>query len=143
MQRPRILFVCTGNSARSIMAEALLRHRAGHRFEALSAGTEPGGVNPLTLRVLREIGVDTGGLSSKSTSALPERPISDHAVFVCEAANRSCPRIGPLAAQTHRWLLDDPAAATGDENRRLAEFRRVRDEIDARIRHWIAAYELY
>jgi arsenate reductase len=140
-RRQSVLFVCTGNSARSIMAEALLRARAGEAgapCDAHSAGMEPRGVNPLALRVLQEIGVDTSGLSSKNTMEFLGRTRVDHAVIVCDAANKSCPRIQPFAAHTHFWPFDDPAAATGPEDHRLAEFRRVRDQIDHRIRAWLA-----
>jgi arsenate reductase len=138
MRRESVLFVCTGNSARSIMAEALLRHRAGDRFDAHSAGMEPKGVNPLSLRVLQEAGVDTAGLTSKNTMEFLGRTRVDHAIIVCDSANKSCPRIQPFATHTHFWPFDDPAAATGSEQQRLAEFRRVRDQIDARIREWLA-----
>jgi len=141
-QRPRVLFICTGNSARSIMAEALLRHRAGGaagRFEVHSAGMEPKGVNPLTLRVLEEKGVSTAGLASKSTTEFLGRTRVNTAIIVCDNAQQSCPRIQPFAAETLYWPFDDPAAAVGPESDRFAEFRRVRDEIDARIQTWLDA----
>ncbi len=137
--RTRVLFVCTGNSARSIMGEALLRHHAGDRFEAFSAGMEPKGVNPLTLRVLEEMGVSTAGLTSKSTTDFLGRMRVHHAIIVCDSARKSCPRIQPFAGRTHHWPFDDPAAATGGEAERIAEFRRVRDGLDARIRAWSGA----
>jgi arsenate reductase len=135
--REKVLFVCTGNSARGIMAEALLRHRAGVRFEAFSAGMEPKGVDPLTLKMLEEADVPTGGLSSKSTMEFLGRTRVHHAVVVCDWAGKSCPRIQPFAGQTHYWPFEDPAAATGDEAAWRAVFRRVRDEIDARIGRWL------
>jgi arsenate reductase len=138
--RSRVLFICTGNSARSIMGEALLRHHAGGaggRFEVHSAGMAPKGVNPLTLRVLDEIGVDTRGLSSKSTMEFLGKTRVHTAIIVCDSAQKSCPRIQPFAGETLYWPFDDPAAATGSESDKLAEFRRVRDEIDARIREWL------
>jgi arsenate reductase len=136
--KPKVLFVCTGNSARSIMGEALLRHRAGDRFEAYSAGMEPKGVNPLTLRVLKEAGVDTRGLSSKSTMDFLGKMRVSHAIIVCDSAQRSCPRIQPFATHTHYWPFPDPAAATGTEEQRLAVFRDVRDQIDAKVKGWLA-----
>lgn len=137
--RPRVLFVCTGNSARSIMGEALLRHHAGERFEVFSAGMEPKGLNPLTLRVLEETGVSTAGLASKNTTEYLGKVHFRYAIIVCDNAQKSCPRIYPFAGEMLYWPFDDPAAATGSEAQRLAEFRRVRDEIDARIREWLAA----
>jgi arsenate reductase len=142
MERPRVLFVCTGNSARSIMGEALLRHHASGRFEACSAGMEPKGLNPLTLRVLEEAGIDTVGLRSKDTMEFLARTTVHHAIVVCDKAQQSCPRIQPFALRTHYWPFDDPAAATGTEQERLNEFRRVRDQVDARIREWLAAAAL-
>lgn len=138
MSTPRVLFVCTGNSARSIMGEALLRHRGSGRFEAHSAGMEPKGVNPLTLEVLREIGVNTQGLSSKNTMEFLGRMRVHHAIVVCDSAQQSCPRIQPFAAQMHYWPFPDPAAATGTHEDRLAVFRNVRDQIDQRIQAWLA-----
>jgi arsenate reductase len=137
MGQQRVLFVCTGNSARSIMAEALLRHIAGDRFEVFSAGMEPKGVNPLTLRVLQEKGIATAGLTSKDTKEFLGRVAVTHAVIVCDKAQMSCPRIQPFALWTHYWPFADPAAATGSEEQRLAVFRDVRDQIEAKIREWI------
>jgi arsenate reductase len=136
-ERDRVLFVCTGNSARSIMGEAILRHRAGECFEVHSAGMEPKGVNPFTLRVLEERNISTAGLSSKSTMEFLGRTRVRYAIIVCDNAQRACPRIQPFATETLFWPFDDPAAATGSESTRLAEFRRVRDEIDARITAWL------
>lgn len=138
MDRQRILFVCTGNSARSIMGEALLRHHAGDRFEVHSAGMEPKGVNPLTLRVLEEAGVDTAGLLARARWTFLGRTRVDHAIIVCDKAQQSCPRIQPFAAHTHYWPFPDPAAATGGEQERLRVFREVRDQIDAKIQGWLA-----
>lgn len=136
--RKRVLFVCTGNSARSIMGEAILRHLAGDRFEVHSAGMEPKGVNPLTIKALQEKGIDTGGLNSKSTMEFLGRVRVHLAIIVCESAQKSCPRIQPFATQTLYWPFEDPAAATGTEAERLAVFRRVRDQIETRIVSWLA-----
>ncbi len=137
---PRVLFVCTGNSARSIMAEALLRHRAGDRFESHSAGMEPKGVNPLSMKALQEIGVDTSGLSSKNTMEFLGRVRVRYAIIVCDNAQQSCPRIQPFALTTLFWPFPDPAAAEGTEEERLAAFRDVRDQIDAAIVSWLAEF---
>jgi arsenate reductase len=135
--KPRVLFLCTGNSARSIMGEALLRHYAGDRFEAHSAGVEPKGVNPLTLRVLSEKGIDTSGLASKSSGEYLGKVQVAHAIIVCENARQQCPRIYPFALSTQYWPIDDPAAATGTEEQKLAAFRAARDEIGARVVGWL------
>jgi arsenate reductase (thioredoxin) len=137
-RRPLVLFVCSGNSARSIMAEALLRHHASDRFRSASAGMEPSTVNPLTLRVLAEIGVSTEGLRSKNTMEFLARESVHDAIIVCDRAQASCPRIQPFALRTHFWPFTDPVAALGTEAEKLAVFRDVRDQIDARIRAWLA-----
>ena len=137
---PRVLFVCTGNSARSIMAEALLRHHAGDRFDVHSAGMEPKGVNPLSIKVLNEIGVETAGLSSKSTMEFLGKLRVRYAIIVCDKAQQSCPRIQPFALNTLFWPFPDPAAAEGSEEERLAAFRDVRDQIDATITSWLAEF---
>jgi len=133
----RVLFVCTGNSARSLMAEALLRHLGGPRFEASSAGTDPRGVNPLTVRALEAAGIATDGLRSKSVfEYLDDR--FDYVVTVCDRARESCP-VFPGAHESLHWDFDDPADATGSEEERLAVFERVMAEIAGRLRVFIAA----
>ncbi len=127
----RVLFVCTGNSARSIMAEALLRRKGGADFEVASAGTEPRGVNPLTVRVLEEAGIDASGARSTSvTEYLGQR--WDYVVTVCDQARESCP-VFPGSHESLHWGYDDPDEAEGSEAERLAEFRRVMILINERI----------
>lgn len=129
----RVLFLCTGNSARSQMAEGLLRHLAGDRYEVHSAGTEPRGVHPRTIEVMEEIGVDLGRHSSKRVDRfLGER--FDHVITVCDRAREHCP-VFPGARVVH-WSFDDPAIAPRDNQ--LSEFRRVRDEILGRLRLFVA-----
>lgn len=137
--KPLVLFLCTGNSARSQMAEAVLRSKAGDRFEVASAGMEPKGVNPLTVRVLDEIGLATEDLHSKPSSQFLGKIAVRYAVIVCERTNQSCPRIYPFAAQTLYWPFEDPAAFAGTEDERIAKFREVRDQIAARIEEWLDA----
>ena len=139
IDRQSVLFLCTGNSARSLMAEALLRHEAGDRFEALSAGTDPKGVNPLTVRALQEIGVSATGLRSQPLSEYLSQRRIDCAVIVCDKANEACPATYPFSAHRLYWPFDDPAVAVGDEAQRLAAFREVRDQIHARIKEWLAS----
>lgn len=129
--RTSVLFVCTHNSARSIMAEALLREKGGHDFEAYSAGTEVGEVRPLTLRVLREAGLPTEGLRSKSVDEFMGRRF-DYVITVCDAARQSCP-VFPGEGERFHWGYDDPSAVEGTEQERLEVFRRVFTAISQRI----------
>ncbi|MFN8496618.1 MAG: arsenate reductase ArsC [Anaerolineae bacterium] len=135
--RQRVLVLCTGNSARSQMAEGLLRARAGDRFEVHSAGTEPKGLNPLAVRAMAEKGIDISGARSKSASEFLGQPF-DYVLTVCDNAKENCP-VFPGPAQRIHWSFEDPAAAEGSEDARLAVFRRVRDEIDAKLQEFAAA----
>jgi arsenate reductase (thioredoxin) len=133
----RVLFVCTGNSARSQMAEAILRQKGGTGFTASSAGTEPRPVNPLTLRVLTEAGVPTDGLRSKSVSEMYDHEF-DYVITVCDRARETCP-VFPGGKESLHWGFDDPAEAVGSEEERLAVFRRVMGEITTRIGTFVPA----
>jgi arsenate reductase (thioredoxin) len=133
----RVLFVCTHNSARSQMAEGLLRHLAGDRFEALSAGTEVSSVRPEAISVMAELGIDISGQRSKSVDEFVGQPFS-WVITVCDRARESCPYF-PGAEQTAHWGFDDPADAQGTDEERLHVFRRVRDEIRDRLRMFILA----
>jgi arsenate reductase (thioredoxin) len=129
--RGRVLFLCTHNSARSQMAEGLLRHLAGERFEAHSAGTEATHVRPLAIRVMDEIGIDVSGQESKTLDRyVGER--FDYVITVCDEANEACPFL-PGAKNRLHWSFEDPSQATGSEDERLKVFQRVRDEIRERI----------
>jgi arsenate reductase len=130
-ERARVLFLCTHNSARSQMAEGLLRHLAGDRFEAHSAGTEATRVRPLAIRAMDEVGVDISGQESKTLERYLEEPF-DYVITVCDDANEACPYF-PGARNRLHWSLEDPSRAEGSEDERLAMFRRVRDEIGERI----------
>jgi arsenate reductase (thioredoxin) len=130
----RVLFVCTGNSARSVMAEALLRQHGGDAFEVHSAGTEPKGVNPLTLRVLAEAGIDASWARSKSVKEYLGESF-DYVVTVCDQARESCP-VFPGVHESLHWGYEDPAAAEGTEEERLAVFRKVFIQIGERIRQF-------
>ena len=135
MAKPKVLFLCTGNSCRSQMAEGLLRHLAGDRFEVVSAGTEPSTVNPLAIVAMREIGIDISGHRSKAAAEFLREHFA-YVITVCNNANERCP-IFPFASQRLHWPLDDPAAATGSEEARMSVFRRVRDEIAQRVRAFV------
>lgn len=134
-QPPSVLFICTGNTARSQMAQVLLEHHAGDRFRVTSAGLEPGEINPLTVRVLEERGLPTDHLQAKGVRPLLGEHFT-YVVTVCDRAEANCP-IFPHASYRLSWAFDDPAAAQGGEEERLNVFRRVRDEIDARLQGWL------
>ena len=127
----RVLILCTGNSARSQMAEGLLRHNAGDRFEVFSAGTRPTGVRPEAIAVMREAGIDISGHRSKSADEFAGRAF-DYVVTVCDNAKESCPVFSATTKRVH-WSIEDPAAVQGSETERLAAFRQIRDELRTRL----------
>jgi arsenate reductase len=131
--KERVLILCTGNSARSQMAEGLLRAMAGDRFDVESAGTHPSRVNPLAVEAMKERGIDISGHRSKSLDEFTGERF-DHVITVCDNAKESCP-VWPGARTIHHGF-EDPAAAEGGEAERLAAFRRVRDEIE----HWLVEF---
>lgn len=130
--KERVLILCTGNSARSQMAEGILRNIAGDRFEVESAGTIASFVRPLAIAAMAEIGIDISGHRSKSLDEFRDTPF-DHVITVCDNANETCP-IFPGAAKRIHWSFDDPAEAVGSDEQQLAMFRRVRDEIADKLR---------
>jgi arsenate reductase len=130
-----VLFLCTGNSCRSQMAEGLLRHLAGDRFDVTSAGTHPAGLNPGAVEAMREIGVDISRQESKPVDQFLGRRF-DYVITVCDRAKESCPTFHGAGSLLH-WSFDDPAAARGTADERRVVFRRVRDEISARIRQLV------
>jgi arsenate reductase len=129
--KKRILFICTHNSARSQMAEGLLRALAGDRFEAFSAGTEATHVRPLAIKAMAELGIDISKQQSKTLDRYLNEPFNE-VITVCDTAAEACP-IFPGAAKRQHWSFPDPSKATGSEAEQLAVYRRVRDEIQARI----------
>jgi arsenate reductase len=129
--KKRVLILCTGNSARSQMAEGLLRHDAGDRFEVFSAGTKPGRVRPEAITVMRELGIDISGNRSKHVDEFAGQNF-DYVLTVCDNARQSCPVFPGQAVRVHH-NFDDPAASESPEEERLALFRRVRDEIRAHL----------
>jgi arsenate reductase len=135
-QRVRVLVLCTHNSARSQMAEGLLRALAPDRFDVASAGTEATRVHPLAIRAMDELEIDLRGHSSKTVDRLMADPW-DYVITVCDSANERCPVFPGRTTRLH-WSFEDPAAATGSEEVRLAVFRRVHDAIAARLRDWVA-----
>lgn len=127
----RVLILCTGNSARSQMAEGLLREMGGGKFEVASAGTHPGHVRPEAIAVMREIGIDISGHRSKSVAEFAGQEFA-YVITVCDNAREACP-VFPGRAERLHWSFDDPAAVAGSEEERLAAFRRVRDQIAERF----------
>jgi arsenate reductase (thioredoxin) len=132
--KKRVLILCTGNSARSQMAEGLLRHIAGESFEVESAGVESSHVRPQAIEAMRETGIDISSHRSKFVDEFAGQEF-DYVITVCDNANERCP-IFPGKTERIHWSFDDPADAVGDENARLAVFRRVRDEIESRLRQF-------
>ena len=130
--RKRVLILCTGNSARSQMAEGLLRHMSGDKFEVVSAGVAPSHVRPEAIEVMREIGIDISGHRSKSVDEFIGQEF-DYVITVCDNANQECP-IFPGKTDRIHWNIEDPAAVDGEEDARLAAFRRGRDELSERLK---------
>ena len=130
----RVLILCTGNSARSQMAEGLLRHDAGASFRVASAGTKPSHVRPEAIAAMHEIGIDISGQRSKSVDEFAGQGF-DYVITVCDNARESCP-VFPAATKRLHWSLEDPAALPGTEEQRRAEFRRVRDQLRALLRQF-------
>ena len=132
----RVLFLCTGNSCRSQMAEGWLRHIAGDRAEVFSAGTKPAGLNPMAVMAMREAGVDISGHRSKHLNEVINQDFL-FVITVCDSAREACPVFPGALYQLH-WSFEDPAAATGTEQERMAVFRRVRDEIREQVQQFAA-----
>ncbi len=133
----RVLILCTGNSARSQMAEGLLRHDGGAAFEVASAGTKPSHVRPEAIAAMREIGIDISTHRSKSVDEFAGQAF-DYVITVCDNAKESCP-IFPAGTKRLHWSLEDPAAVQGSEEERLAAFRRVRDQLRSLLRQFAGA----
>jgi arsenate reductase (thioredoxin) len=131
MEKARVLFLCTYNSARSQMAEGMLRSLAGDHFEVYSAGTEATHVRPLAIRAMEEIGIDISGQESKTLERYLEEPF-DYVITVCDDANEACPFFPGAQSRLH-WSIEDPSKVEGSEDERLEVFRRVRDGIKDRV----------
>jgi arsenate reductase len=140
MSKQRILFLCTGNSARSQMAEAFLRKYGDDRFEAHSAGLEPKGLNSLTVKVMDEIGIDVSAQTSKGVETYLGKTLFQYLITVCDDADKNCPTAWPGVNTRMHWSFQDPAAVEGSEQEKLAKFREVRDLIEHKIKDWLAAH---
>jgi arsenate reductase (thioredoxin) len=137
-KKPAVLFLCTGNSCRSQMAEGFLRHFAGDRFEAISAGTEPAEhVHPMAIEVMNEKEVDIRQQVPKEVSEYLGRIPVRHLIIVCDGANAKCPRVFPGMMNRMFWPFDDPAKFEGSRAATLEKFRTVRDQIEIRIKQWL------
>ncbi|MCA1605626.1 MAG: arsenate reductase ArsC [Acidobacteria bacterium] len=134
MNKKRVLILCTGNSARSQMAEGLLRHDAGDHFEVFSAGIEPSYVRPPAIKAMSELEIDISSQRSKSVEEFSSEEF-DYVITVCDNANEHCPLFPGNTKRIH-WSFEDPAAAAGDEAAQLEVFRRVRDQIRGRLSQW-------
>lgn len=133
----RVLILCTGNSCRSQMAEALWKHLGQGQWEAHSAGSKPSGyVHPLAIRAMQELEIDISAYQSKSAQEFQQQPF-DLVVTVCDNAKETCP-VYPGAKETLHWPFEDPADATGTDEEKLPTFRRVRDEISEKIAKFLA-----
>jgi arsenate reductase len=131
MSKSKVLILCTGNSARSQMAEGLLRHEAGDRFDVVSAGTKPSSVRPEAISVMNDIGIDISGHRSKSVEEFIGQPF-DSVITVCDNAKESCP-VFPGTTKRLHWPFQDPAVVQGTEDERIAAFRKAWDQIHGRI----------
>jgi arsenate reductase (thioredoxin) len=137
MNKLRILFLCTTNSARSQMAEGFLKKYGGDNFEAYSAGLEPKAIHPYTEQVMQEIGIPLTGQYSKSFREYMGKVHFAFLITVCAEAEKNCPTTFPGVGQRLHWSFDDPAAFEGSEDEKIAKFRKVRDEIEQRVRGWL------
>lgn len=137
MAKTRVLFLCTGNSARSQMAEGFLRHLAGDRFEVFSAGVNPTQVNPLAIKVMAKVGIDISKHRSKSATEFLGQNF-DYVITVCDNVKQTCP-VFPGKYQKIHWDLEDPAQAQGTEEEKLKVFRKIRDQIKENILDFLKA----
>jgi arsenate reductase (thioredoxin) len=134
----KVLFLCTGNSARSQMAEAFMRHYAADRFEPYSAGLKPIDINPLTIQVMKEIGIDISQQVSKGIGVYLGKEFFHYLITVCDEADKNCPTTWPGVTKRMHWSFEDPAAFEGTDEEKLLKFRQIRDQIDEKIKEFLA-----
>lgn len=140
MNKQKVLFLCTGNSARSQMAEAILRKHAGDKFDVFSAGLEPKGINPFTVLVMKEAGYDLTSQYSKQLNVYYAKYQFDYLITVCSDAEKNCPFFPGVSVRLH-WPFDDPAAVKGDDEAVLSKFREIRDQIEQKIDSWLSSLD--
>jgi arsenate reductase (thioredoxin) len=138
MKKPRVLFLCTGNTARSQMAEAFVRKYAGDRLDPHSAGLEPKMLSPYAIQVMDEIGIDISGQRSKGVDTYLGKVFFSYMITVCDHAEKNCPTAWMGIQNRLHWSLDDPAKFEGSEAEKLTKFRQVRDQIDILVQNWLA-----
>jgi len=136
MKKTRVLFLCTRNSARSQMAEAFLRRYGDDKFEVYSAGLEPDEIHPYTRKVMAEAGIDISDQYSKSLEQFMGRMHFGYLITVCDKAEKSCPFFPGISVRLH-WSFDDPAISEGTEEERIERFRRIRDQIENKVKSWL------
>ena len=137
MSKPKILFLCTTNSARSQMAEAFFKKYGGDKFEAHSAGLEPKAIHPYTQQVMQEIGIPLTDQYSKSFREYMGKVLFAYLITVCAEAEKKCPTTFPGVGQRLHWPFDDPGVFEGSHDEKLAKFREVRDKIEQKIKEWV------
>ena len=137
MSKAKVLFLCTGNSARSQMAEAFLKKHGGDRYDAYSAGTDPKGINPYTERVMKEMGISLTGQYSKHVKEYMGKVHFGYLIIVCGEAEKNCPTAFPSISQRIHWSFEDPAVILGTEEEKLTKFREVRDQIEQHVKEWL------
>ena len=142
MDKPRVLFLCIGNSARSQMAEAFLRSYASDRFEVFSAGLEPKELHPLAIKVMKEKEISLEGQYSKSLMLYAGKIHFSYMITVCDNAEEKCPIFPGMGTRLH-WPFEDPAACEGPDQEKLEKFREVRDAIEAKIKEWLVEFALH
>ena len=138
MEKIRVIFLCTGNSARSQMAEAFLSKYGGDAFEAYSAGLEPKGLNPFAVEVMKEAGIDITHQRSKNINEYLGKVLFQYLITVCDDADKNCPTILVGVQSRLHWSFEDPAKFQGTDEEKLAKFREVRDRIERRLKAWLA-----
>jgi len=141
MDKPRVLFLCTGNSARSQMAEAFLRHYGADRFEVYSAGLEPKEIQPLAIQVMQEKGISMEGQYSKPLTVYMGQLHFSYLITVCGNADKNCPIFPGMGTRLH-WPFEDPAAFEGTDAQKLEKYRSIRDAIEVKIKEWLAEFDL-
>jgi arsenate reductase len=141
MTLTKVLFLCTGNSARSQMGEAFLRRYAGDRFDVYSAGLEPQGINPYTQTVMEEVGYDLSDQESTDVTEYLGKTHFGYLITVCAHAEKHCPKTFLGVSERLHWPVPDPASCEGPEEACLQAFRQARDEIDERIKAWLSALD--
>jgi len=141
MSKTKVLFLCTGNSARSQMAEAFLRKYGGDEFEAYSAGLEPKAMHPYTNRVMEEVGVNLSGQYSKHVKEYMGKIHFGYLITVCDEADKNCPTAFPGVSQRINWSFEDPTAFLGTDEEKLTKFREVRDQIERTIKEWLSGQQ--